>query len=602
MEKKYSRRNLFKKVFLRREESQDPLFEKYKRKNYGLRRYQSIEANAETNRIGNITSGLTPYSGAWNTASVLHLLRRTQFGFKFSDVNGLVQAGFNSSVNSLLIVTNPQPNPPVNYYQNVFADEGNIPYGSNWTQHAFNSTSIGNTTNIYRINSVASWNLGLALNQQLNIREKMTWFWYHFIPVDFNTVRLSQNTYCNTNSARISHEYIQNFRTNGLGNFKTLIRNVATQPAMMYYLNNQANTSSAPDENFAREIMELFTLGKDPLSQFTEADVVAAAKILTGWRVQNLNAHPTTTSFVSTQHNTSTKQFSAFFNNTTITNTGSAELDAFIDMIFSKSQVVSEYICRRLYRYFVYYDIDANIEANVIVPLAQHFVANNWEIAPVLDKLFKSQHFYDMANYGVYIKSPFDLVIGSLRTFNINYNVTDQTNYYAQYSVWSAISSRYLLTMDQTMGAIPNVAGWPAYYQNPNFHEYWINSNTVQKRAAFIDAIFNGFNLTYSGLTTRIEVDVIAWVSQFAPAVISDPDLLVNECVKYLLPIDLSSSVKNNLKVQNLLSNQVENYYWSGAWSNYVNNPTNAGFTSIVKTRLKSLLLAITQLSEYQLM
>ena len=236
------------------------------------------------------------------------------------------------------------------------------------------------------------------------------------------------------------------------------------------------------------------------------------------------------------------------------------------------------------------------------MPLAQHFVANNWEIAPVLDKLFKSQHFYDMANYGVFIKSPFDLVIGSLRTFNIKYNVTDQTNHNAQYSVWGAINSRYLLTIDQVMGAIPNVAGWPAYYQNPNFHEYWINSNTVQKRAAFIDAIFNGFNLTYNGLTTRIEVDVIAWVSQFAPAVISDPDLLVNECVKYLLPIDLSTSVKNNLKVQNLLSNQIENYYWSGAWSNYVSNPTNAGYTSIVKTRLKSLLLAITQLSEYQLM
>lgn len=602
MEKKYSRRNLFKKVFLRREESQDPLFEKYKRKNYGLRRYQPTNANAETNRIGNITSGLSPYSGAWNTASVLHLLRRTQFGFKFSDVNGLVQAGLNASVNSLLNFPNTLPNPPVNYYQTIFADEGNIPYGSNWTQHAFNSTSIGNTTNLYRINSATSWNLGLALNQSLNIREKMTWFWYHFIPVDFNVVRLSQNTYCNTNSARISHEYVQNFRANGLGNFKTLIRNVATQPAMMYYLNNQANTSSAPDENFAREIMELFTLGKDPLSQFTEADVVAAAKILTGWRVQNLNAHPTTTSFVATQHNNSTKQFSAFFNNTTITSNGSAELDAFIDMIFSKSQVVSEYICRRLYRYFVYYDIDANIEANVIVPLAQHFVANNWEIAPVLDKLFKSQHFYDMANYGVFIKSPFDLVIGSLRTFNIKYNVTDQTNHNAQYSVWGAINSRYLLTIDQVMGAIPNVAGWPAYYQNPNFHEYWINSNTVQKRAAFIDAIFNGFNLTYNGLTTRIEVDVIAWVSQFAPAVISDPDLLVNECVKYLLPIDLSMSVKNNLKVQNLLSNQIENYYWSGAWSNYVSNPTNVGFTNIVKTRLKSLLLAITQLSEYQLM
>jgi len=602
MENKYSRRNLFKKVFLRREENKDPLFEKYKRKNYGLRRYQPTVTNAENYRIGNITSGLTPYTGAWNTASVLHLLRRTQFGFKFSDVNGLEQAGLNSSVNSLLTIPNTVTNPPVNYYENVFADEGNIPYGSDWTQHAFNSNSVGNTTNVYRITGLSAWNLGQGLNQQLNIREKMTWFWYHFIPIDFNTVRVSQNIYCGSNSARISHEYIQNFRNNGLGNFKTLMRNVATQPAMMYYLNNQANTSSAPDENFAREIMELFTLGKDPLSQFTEADVLAAAKILTGWRVQNLNSHPTTTSFVATQHDNSNKTFSAFFNNTTITNNGSAELDAFIDLIFSKSQVVSEYICRRLYRYFVYYDIDANIEANVIVPLAQHFVANNWEIAPVLDKLFKSQHFYDMANYGVYIKSPFDLILGSMRTFNLNYNVSDATNHHAQYYVWGAINTRFLVPIDQSMGNMPNVAGWPAYYQNPNFHEYWINSNTIQKRAAFIDGIFNGFNLTYNGLTTRIEVDVIAWVSQFSAATIEDPDALVNECVNYLLPVDISATAKTNLKVQNLLSNQLQNYYWSDAWNNYIGNPTNNGFKNIVKSRLKSLLVSITQLSEYQLM
>ena len=137
----------------------------------------------------------------------------------------------------------------------------------------------------------------------------------------------------------------------------------------------------------------------------------------------------------------------------------------------------------------MYYDIDANIEANVIVPLAQYFVANNWEIVPVLDKLFKSQHFYDMANYGVYIKSPFDLVLGSLRTFNVSCTVSDSSNYQAQYYVWAAFHSNYLTTMDQNMGSVPNVAGWPAYYQNPNFHEYWINSNTIQKRAAFIDAI-----------------------------------------------------------------------------------------------------------------
>lgn len=602
MEKKYSRRNLFKKVFSKRKESHDPLFEKYKRKDYGHRKYSAETAPSSLDRIGNITSGLAPYTGTWNTSTVLHLLRRTQFGFKFSDVNSLEQLGLNRSVNALLTNLNSTTNPPVNFYQNIYADEGNIPYGSDWTQHAFNSNTVGNTTNVYRSNGVTLWNLGLGLNQALNVKEKMTWFWYHFMPIDLNTVRASQNAYCATNSARISYEYIQNFRTNALGNYKTLIRNIATQPAMMYYLNNQANTSSAPDENFARELMELFTLGKDPLSQFTEADVIAAAKILTGWRVQNLNAHPTVTTFVATQHDTSNKTFSAFFNNTTLSNNGSLELDAFIDLIFSKSQVVSEYICRRLYRYFVYYDIDANIEANVIVPLAQHFVANNWEIAPVLDKLFKSQHFYDMANFGVSIKSPFDLVLGSLRTFNLNYNVSDPTNYHAQYYVWGAFNTNFLSAMDQTMGAVPSVAGWPAYYQNPNFHEYWINSNTIQKRAAFIDAIFNGFNLSYNGLTTRIEVDVIAWVSQFSAATIADPDALVSECIKYLLPIDLSVEAKSNLKVQNLLSNQVNNSYWTTAWNNYSNNPTNVSYTNTVKSRLKSLLVAITQLSEYQLM
>jgi hypothetical protein len=184
----------------------------------------------------------------------------------------------------------------------------------------------------------------------------------------------------------------------------------------------------------------------------------------------------------------------------------------------------------------------------------------------------------------------------------LNYNVSDATNHHAQYYVWGAINTNFLVPIDQSMGNMPNVAGWPAYHQNPNFHEYWINSNTIQKRAAFINSIFNGFNLTYNGLTTRIEVDVIAWVSQFSAATIADPDALVSECVKYLLPVDISTTAQSELKVQNLLSNQVNNSYWTTAWNNYISNPTNVSYTNTVKSRLKSLLLAITQLSEYQLM
>jgi uncharacterized protein (DUF1800 family) len=382
---------------------------------------------------------------------------------------------------------------------------------------------------------------------------------------------------------------------------------MAMQPSMMFYLNNQANSATAPDENFARELMELFTLGKDPLSQYTQDDVVAAAKVLTGWRVQNLNAANTATNFVSASHASGTKQFSSFFNNTKIpTGTpGAGEFDEFINMIFSKTQVVSEYICRRLYRYFVYYDIDSNIEADIITPLAQTFVASNWEILPVLQQLFKSQHFYDMANRGVYIKSPFDLVVGTLRTFKVPFTVSDTTNYQAQQYVWNYINASICALQEQQAGSIPNVAGWPAYYQEPSFHEYWINSNTVQKRFAFLQTLFtatNGYSLTYNGLTFKLKADTLAFVLQFGNTICADPNLLVAETIAYLLPIDLSADQKTSIKQQTLLYLQTTDKYWSDAWANYVASPTNATYLSTVSDRVKSLVYTIIQLAEYQLM
>ncbi len=599
MSKNLSRRQLFKFISSKNLNSVDPLLEKYRRKIYNGRRYSDPTIPLDlANRKLAITSGISEYKGVWTDKEVIHLLKRTLFGFKIKDVNTFVSIGLNNTVNFLLNFTDVGTSPPINNYQNVFSDEGGIAYGSDWTNHAFSNNSIGTTTNFYREISLSNWNTGLLLNQENNIREKMLWFWYHFIPIDTETVRAASGS----NSARICYDYFKFLRTNATGNYKAIIRNIATQPAMMYYLNNQVNTKTAPDENFAREIMELFTLGKDPLSKFTESDVIQAAKVLTGWRVQNLTQSPTTTTFVSSLHDTSNKSFSSFFNNTIISSAGAAELDAFINMIFTKEQVVSEYICRKLYRYFIYYDIDASIESNVIQPLAKIFVASNWEIKPVLETLFKSQHFFDMANRGVYIKSPFDLVIGSLRNFNISFNISDPSNYDAQYSLFRYFNYSVMKPMEQSIGEVPNVSGWNAFYQAPSFHEYWINSNTVQKRYSFINTIFNGYSPTFNGLKVKIEVDVIAWVKQFPSSVLENPDLLVHECVKYLLPVDISQTVKDVLKVQNLLSNQTNNSYWTTAWLNYSNSPTNLSYFSTVKTRLKGLLLSITQLAEYQLM
>ncbi len=634
-----SRRNFFRSLTINsnklNELTNDPLFEKYSRKTLGPRVYSTVltsfneseSRNTETSlRVGTVTSGITPYTGTWDAAQAIHLLKRTNFGTKKVDVDTLVAAGSASAaVDIILNINTTPPAPPIVWYNNIAADAGGLAAGADWTNNPFTTVDAATTTlqqasNSYRVDAMRRWLFSQAVNQDITIREKMTWFWYHFLPIDFNAITGASFAYGNTNSARIFYSYFKMFRDGALGNYKTLIRSLATHPCMMYYLNNQANSATAPDENFGRELMELFTLGKDPLSQYTQADVVAAAQVLTGWRVQNLNTANPITSFVSSYHKTGNKQFSSFFNNTVISNptptnlaNGASELDALIDMIFTKQQVVSEYIVRRLYRYFVYYDIDANIEANVITPLAQFFVASNWEILPVLQKLFKSQHFFDVANKGVYIKTPFDFVIGTLKTFNITTTIPDASNYEAQYRLWAHFHDSYCLPMEQYMGSIPNVSGWNAFYQTPAFHEYWINTNTIQKRFLFLQNMANGYNQKYiqsqttAAPYTTIKIDVIAFVTPFGNTIIADPDLLVAECIKYLLPISLSTgtgSQQEAIKGQTLLSGQAvtSNYYWTNAWNAYYLAPTNTINLNTVTTRLKNLIYTIIQLAEYQLM
>ncbi len=614
---KFSRRNFFQTIKAKENaklteetpggDGNDPLFEKYSRKKLSPRHYsrESInfklggeELDTSVVRQGNVTSGLAPYTGTWTEWEVLHLLRRTNFGWKKSYVDTLLPLGPSAAVDAVLNINTTPPAPPVNWYQNFFADEKGLAYGADWTNEFFPSSTPGQSSNHYRMDALRMWSFGLTLTDDVTIREKMVWFWYHFIPIDFESIYQSSNSYINTNCSRIFYRYLKMFRDNALGNFKTLIENVAKTPSMMFYLNNQANTATAPDENFARELMELFTLGKDPASQYSQADVVAAAKVLTGWRVQNLNTANEATNFIATSHSGGTKQFSAFFNSKTIPDAlgaGAAEITSLINMIFSKDIVVSQYICRRLYRYFVYYDIDANIETNVIAPLAQTFVANNWNIAPVLQQLFKSQHFFDMANRGVYIKSPFDLVAGTLNMFNINSVGNSIEN---QYRIWGYFNDTLCNGMGQRMGTIPNVSGWDAYFQTPAYHEYWINANAVQKRFDLIQRLFNGF--TQNG--TLIKANVILFAQQFGATIAADPDLLVAASIRYLLPVDLSQPQKDNLKITSLLGNQVSNHYWTDAWNDYLANLTNVTKKGTIETRLKTLLSGLCQLAEFQLM
>lgn len=598
--------------FVEKEQNQnDPLFDKYARKELNARHYSNQIEFPDMNgsfgaRIGNVTSGLTQYAGAWTISEVSHLLKRTSFGIKKGDLDGLLSLDVSSAVDSLLSFSNPVlPTPtPINWYQNSEIDSSGVTLGGNWTNKnlTYQPNSNDGTVDYYRCLGLQYWNWGLCIDDNTSIREKMTLFWYHFIPIDYEGLRNIVG-----NAATLSNDYMKLLRANCLGNFKLLIKAITKSPAMLFYLSGQYSTAAAPNENFARELMELFMLGKVPTQNYTEDDVQAAAKIFSGWAVNyySLAYYPFVVEFTASNHNQSNKTFSSFFGNTVINNqagaAGAAELDLFFDMMFlQQSTTIAKYICRRLYRFFVYYDIDANVETNVIQPLSALLISSNWDMQPVLSALLSSEHFFDAVNKGVMIKSPIDFISGLLRTLKVNTSVPNGASQINnQYAVWGYLQHASLNYLEQGFGTVPNVSGWKAYYQNPTYYQNWINSNTIQQRSELVRLLING-GLSPGGL--NLKIDPIVFVQQFPNATIQNPDLLINIIIQYLFSVDLPQTFKTETKIQNLLSGQTTNYYWTSAWNNYNNNQTNIGYKNIVTDRLTALLTSFLQLAEFQLM
>ena len=505
------------------------------------------------------------------------------FGSTRADINYFVGKTTSQAVDELLAPTAPLPVPPVNDYNSSTVTDPAVAPGQTW----INSPTNDGTINSLRRQSFKQWWTGVMINQDRSLREKMTLFWANHFGTETVTI----------DNAHYVYKHHDLLRNNALGNFKQLVKAVTIDPGMLRYLNGYLNTNTAPDENYGRELQELFTIGKDPitnLAPYAESDVKAAAKVLTGWRI---NGTTFQSFFDPSKHDTSSKQFSAFYGNTSIAGrTGSAganETDDLLNMIFSKSDVAS-FICRKIYRWFVYYKIDSATEANVIQPLATIFRSNNYDIKPVLSALFKSEHFYDVMNQGAMIKSPADHVIACLREFNVSF--PDAINEYADaYGMWNYIRG-WMQSMSQDIGDPPNVSGWPAYYQAPLFHEIWINSDTLPKRSRFTDAmILSGY--TRNG--KKIMIDAVAFTKTLSNP--SDPNALLDEVLSIILRVPISAQSKQTIKQQILLSNQVADHYWTDAWNQYINSPSNQTNYSIVNSRLKSLFQYLMSLAEYQL-
>lgn len=529
------------------------------------------------------SSGLNVYAGPWTEAEVAHLLKRTMFGAKKADINYFKGRTMQQSVDELLNVNTLAPVPPLKEYTTsttATTPDTNIALGTTWVNDPNNDGTVASQ----RRGSFKKWWMGLMINQERSILEKMTLFWHNHFSTETNDIGNAQYVY--------KHHAL--LRANALGNFKSLTRAITVDPAMLVYLNGQINTASAPDENYGREIQELFCCGKGKDSLYTEADVKAAAQVLTGWRN---NSTTISSYFDNARHNKTNKLFSVFYNNTVITgqngaNAGDLELDAMLDMIFA-TQEVAKYVCRRLYRWFVYYDIDDAIEANVITPMANLFRQSKYEVKPVIEALLKSEHFFDSLSRGAQIKSPVDLVVGLCREFEIQFQPS--TDYVTNYGFYNYLVS-WVSNMQQNIGDPPDVSGWKAYYQMPQFYEIWVNSDTLPKRNQFSDTmIVSGYTFN----SKKIQIDGIAVAQSLSSP--GDPNKLIDELCKKMLRIDISLTSKNQLKTDILLGGQSTDSYWTDAWTLYLTTPTNTSNATTVKNRLRDLIKYLMNLPEYQL-
>ena len=526
-------------------------------------------------------AGISPYAGTWTKNHVQHLLKRTLVGYKsdhLNPFNGLTMAQCVTKVLTPL-ASELSPSAPVNDYQNSDAPASNdatVTYGQPWL-NVYDNDNF--TVRYLRGISLHNWQLKQCINQPETILQKMILFWLNHIPVGLNEVDDASHFY----------NYMNIFRQNAVGNFKTIIKEIAIAPSMLRYLNGANNTNIAPDENFARELMELFTIGKSDNANYTEEDVRQAAKVLTGYRITNY------TSFFSTGlHDTSTKTFSAFFNNTVINGQTTVagmeqELDALLTMIFSNDEV-AKFICRKIYRYFVYYKIDAAVENDVITPLATIFRSNNYQITPVLEALFKSEHFYDNLVDSAVIKPPIDFLVGYCKEMKLTFPTDIGTDFKIT-GLFSYISDN----LQQDIFNPPNVSGFPAYYQAPQFHEIWINTFTYKTRVDFSKWILWG---GYTQDDFTLKVNLLDWVLQFNN--INNPNLLIDQIANYFYALPVSTEFKLSLK-DNLLSGQQQDYYWSVAWDNYMTNPTDMTNQNNVLYKLGGLLSQIFSQPEYQL-
>ncbi len=547
-------------------------------------------------------AALDPITGKLGLKKAAHLLRRATFGPSKQDIEKFAKLGINEAM-EILLQDQPLPEPP----KDDATNEAWLP-----------KPKEENTAGEELFGYFKAWFMELMRKSGNNMKERMVYFLHTHLPADYTLIQETTSI------------YYQNelFRRYAFGSFKTLFGKVCVDNAMLVYIDNTLNRKDSPNENFAREMLELYTIGKgeqigpEDYTNYTETDIKAAARVLTGFRhnfdydmqSEPLSRDPDTglprgiVEKVS-EHDAGVKQFTEKFNNITIqppeivngyaTKEGAFnELDQMMDMIFAQKET-AKFICRKLYRFFVYYKIDEAIEKEIIAPLAKTFRNNNYEFKPVLKQLLSSKHFFDedtedtkKHHIGAQIKSPIELMLGIFRFFKIKMPEDNLTDLYFAYKrgILRAMKNQGLKFYRPI-----DVAGYPPYHQTPAYNRNWISPNWLANRYQSSSNVIDGLDNEKGVFLYKL--DFLDYVKQ--PENISDPSdatTLVRELISYMFPQEIPEDRFNYFLNKVFMADDMLSH-WTDEWQEYKSSNNDTA----VRGRLERLLRGIIQSPEYQL-
>ena len=379
------------------------------------------------------------------------------------------------------------------------------------------------------------------------LRARLTLFWMNHFVTELD----GYGSY-----APYMFQYYNLMQTHALGNFKEFVRAVGVNSTMLIYLNGFENTSNNPNENYARELFELFTLGEN--NNYTQQDIIQASRALTGY-----NHWDEPGAQINFDQSTWDEGPKTVF--------GSEQFytyDELIDTLFELRETeIAQFICTKLYKYFVSHEYDAITQEDIINPLAQTLIDANFKMAPMLKQLFKSQHFFDDRALGVVIKSPYDVVFNYINEGNFFYNDT-----VLEYFVY------YTGIIGQEIYSPPDVSGWQR-------DQNWINTETLPGRWQIME-LFNSY---------LFELELQSQFVDLARALSSDSNdtfVITKAVVDFFNSKELFTQADYQVATSVLKWEVPQNYYDDGIWS--LNYPT-------APYQVYLLLNHLTKLPEFQL-